>query len=216
MRSRPRLGFLLLATGLLDAACQAEVEPVAEPTPRSLRVAFLGDSLTAGWRVARGEDYPSRVAKLLEGRGLRVEVRNHGISGDTTGGGLGRLEAALAEAPDLLVVALGANDGLRRFPLAGIEENLRRIVERAREGGVRVGLAGMRMPPDFPAEYREGYAAIFPRLAEELGIPLLPFLLEGVAARPELNFPDGLHPNPDGYAVVADRMAAFLAPLLAP
>jgi acyl-CoA thioesterase-1 len=140
---------------------------------------------------------------------------NAGVSGDTTAGGLERLDWLLAQRPDWIVIELGANDGLRGQPLAAIEANLRALVARSRAAGARVLLVGMRMPINYGPDYTHGFAAIYPRLARELGVPLLPFLLEGVAARPELNLPDGIHPNARGHEVVARGVADALAPLLA-
>lgn len=177
-------------------------------------VVFLGDSLTAAFGLEEDEGYPARAAAELEGRGLPIRALNAGISGDTTAGGLERLDWLLAQRPDVLVVELGANDGLRGQPLAGVEANLRAIVERARAAGALVVLVGMRIPPNYGPDYARDFAAIYPRLARELGVPLVPFLLEGVAARPELNLPDGLHPNARGYGIVARTVADSLAPVL--
>jgi acyl-CoA thioesterase-1 len=179
-------------------------------------VVFLGDSLTAGLGLDEDQAYPARVGKELARRGLPVRVINAGVSGDTSAGGLERLGWLLAQHPDLLVVELGANDGLRGQPLAGIEANLRAIVERARAAGVgRIVLAGMKIPPNYGPEYASGFEAIFPRVAKEERVTLIPFLLEGVAARPDLNQPDGLHPNAAGDEIVAKTVADTLEPLVA-
>jgi len=177
-------------------------------------VVFLGDSLTAAFGLAEEQGYPARAAADLERRGLPIRALNAGISGDTTAGGLERLDWLLAQKPDLVVVELGANDGLRGQPLAAVEANLRAIVERARAAGAGVILVGMRIPPNYGPDYAHGFQEIYPRLARELDVPLVPFLLEGVAARPELNLPDGLHPNARGYEIVARTIADALAPVL--
>ncbi|HSM15254.1 MAG TPA: arylesterase [Thermoanaerobaculia bacterium] len=176
---------------------------------------FLGDSLTAGLGLAEEEAYPALVGAELERRGLPVRVVNAGISGDTSAGGLERLDWQLAQDPDVVVVELGANDGLRGQPLESIEANLRAIVERSRAAGAEVVLAGMKIPPNYGPDYAAGFEAIYPRLAGELGARLIPFLLEGVAADPALNLPDGLHPNVEGHKLVARAVADALEPVLA-
>ncbi len=177
-------------------------------------VVFLGDSLTAGYGLEEEQAYPAVVASLLDAEGLAVRVVNAGVSGDTTAGGLSRLDWLLRQEPDVLVVSLGANDGLRGLELEHSQENLRRIVERAREAGARVLLTGMLMPPNY-GPYATDYNAVCPRLAEELGVPLVPFLLAGVADRPELNLADGMHPNALGQRRLAETVLPHLRPLVA-
>ncbi len=174
--------------------------PVAAPAPL---VVFLGDSLTAGLGLDEEEAYPARVSEALAARGVRARVLNAGVSGDTTAGGLARLDWLLAQRPALVVVALGANDGLRGQPLESIERNLRAIVERVRAAGAGVILAGLQMPPNYGPEYTREFRELYPRLARELDVPLIPFLLEGVAAVPALNQPDGIHPTAEGQRHVA-------------
>lgn len=182
--------------------------PDAAPAAAGPLVVFLGDSLTAGLGVAEEEAFPEQVRRLLEARGTEVRITNAGVSGDTTAGGLTRLDWVLGQGPDLVVVALGANDGLRGLSVDETEANLREIVERARASGARVVLAGMRLPPNYGRDYGERFAALYPRLAAELGVPLVPFLLEGVGGRPELNQADGIHPTAAGHR----RMAEVVAP----
>ncbi len=225
----------LALTGLL-AACSGEPPraPVSAPPAPAVAarvplpapggeaaapplVVFLGDSLTAGLGLGEGEAYPALVGELLAERGVAARVVNAGVSGDTTAGGLARLDWLLAQRPALLLVALGANDGLRGQPLATIEANLRAIVERSRAAGVAVILAGMQMPPNYGPEYTRGFRELYPRLARELAVPLVPFLLDGVAAVPELNQADGIHPTAEGQrrmaALVVDPVARELARL---
>lgn len=185
--------------------------PAAVPGPT---VVFLGDSLTAGLGLAEEEAYPALVAAELARRGLAVRVVNAGVSGDTSAGGLARLDWLLGQSPAVLVVGLGANDGLRGLSLERTEENLRQIVTRARGAGARVLLLGMKLPPNYGPEYTERFEALFPRLAEELGVPLVAFLLEGVAAEPELNLPDGIHPNAAGQRLLAGNVLPALEPLV--
>jgi acyl-CoA thioesterase-1 len=135
---------------------------------------------------------------------------NAGVSGDTSAGGLRRLAWLLKQKPDVVVVELGANDGLRGQPLAGVEANLRDIVARSRAAGARVLLVGLRVPPSLGGDYARDFAAIYPRLARELDVPLVPFLLEGVAGDPDLNLPDGIHPNAEGQRRVAELMLPHL------
>jgi acyl-CoA thioesterase-1 len=194
------------------AAAAAEArEPVEEAAPL---VVFLGDSLTAGLGVAAEEAYPARVERLLAERGLPVRVVNGGISGDTTAGGLERLDWYLERDPDVLVVELGANDGLRGQPLASTEASLRAIVERSLAAGALVVVAGMKLPPNYGPEYVRGFEAIYAEIAGDYPVELVPFLLEGVAAVPELNQADGIHPNARGHEILGRTMADALAPVV--
>lgn len=178
------------------------------------RVIFLGDSLTAGYGLDEDQAFPALVAAELEARGYPIRMVNAGISGDTTAGGASRLDWLLRQEPEILVVALGANDGLRGVDLDASESHLRDILTRARDAGVDVLLAGMLIPPNYGPEYTETFAALFPKLAEEFDVPLIPFLLEGVAARPELNLDDGIHPNVEGQVRVAQTVLQHLEPLV--
>ncbi len=200
------------APAAVDAAGSAPGAPaaVAEAAERPLRLVFLGDSLTAGLGLGEESAFPAVVAEALAREGAGVEVVNAGVSGDTSAGGLARLDWILRQRPDVLFVALGANDGLRGIPPEATEENLRGIVERARAAGARVLLAGMRLPPNYGPDFGGRFEAIFPRLAGELEVPLVPFLLEGVGGRPELNLADGIHPNAAGH----ERIAETVLPLV--
>lgn len=180
------------------------------------QVVFLGDSLTAGLGLGEEAAYPAIVGELLAARGVAVRIVNAGVSGDTSAGGLARLDWLLSLHPDILVVALGANDGLRGQPVASIEANLREIVRRARAAGSRVVLAGMKMPPNYGPDYTREFQALYERLARELQLPFVPFLLEGVAADPKLNQADGIHPTAEGQRIVARLVADALQPLLQP
>ena len=179
-------------------------------------VIFLGDSLTAGYELDEDQAFPAHIDTALREAGHNVRIVNAGISGDTTAGGLARLDWLLGQQPDVLFVGLGGNDGLRGMPLETSEANLRAIIERATATGTRVLLAGMLIPPNYGSDYTEAFAAIYPRLARELDVPLIPFLLAGVAARPELNLPDGIHPNAEGQRIVAETVLQHLEPLLTP
>jgi acyl-CoA thioesterase I len=184
--------------------------PVADtPRPRPV-VVFLGDSLTAGLGLSAEEAWPTLLTEQLAAAGTPIRAVNAGVSGDTSAGGLRRLDWLLRQRPDVVVVELGANDGFRGQQLAGVEANLRAIVERSRAAGARVLLLGLRVPPSLGGDYAREFAALYPRLARELDVPLVPFLLEGVGGDPDLNLPDGIHPNAEGQR----RMAAIVRPHL--
>ncbi len=187
---------------------------VAPETEARVRIVFLGDSLTAGYSLAKEQAFPFLLGQALESAGLVVQVTNAGVSGDTSAGGLRRLSWLLKQNPALVVLELGANDGLRGLPVEETEANLRKIIAEVQEAGARVLLLGMRIPPSYGPEYSEAFASLYPRLAEELALPLVPFLLEGVAAQPELNLPDGLHPNPQGHAILTENLLPYLEPLI--
>jgi acyl-CoA thioesterase-1 len=189
-----------------------EAAPTTHPDPPL--VAFLGDSLTAGLGLEAEEAYPARVQTLLEQRGRWIRIVNAGVSGDTSSGALARLDWVLRLKPSILVVAIGANDGLRGQPLEALERNLREIVSRARAQGITVLLAGQRLPTSYGRDYANRFAALYERVAKEEQVAWIPFLLEGVAMVPELNLPDGIHPNAAGHARIAERVAAALEPLL--
>jgi acyl-CoA thioesterase I len=177
-------------------------------------VVALGDSLTAGLGVGVDEAYPAVLEARLRREGFAYRVVNAGVSGDTSAGGLRRIDWVLKLRPEVVIVALGANDGLRGQPPDALRDNLIQIIERARAGGARVLLAGMRVPPNYGAEYARGFAAVYPAVAQATGAPLAPFLLDGVAGNPRLNQPDGIHPTAEGQRIMADRLWPYLKPLL--
>jgi acyl-CoA thioesterase-1 len=207
--------LVLLACGGEPAAPHSATAPIghspAEPLPL---VVFLGDSLTAGHGLPEEQAFPSIVKRALAERGLPVRIVNAGVSGDTTAGGLGRVDWLLRQEPDVVVVELGANDGLRGLPLAMSERNLREIVTRCLDSGAEVLLVGMKLPPNYGTRYTSRFERIFPDLADELDVPLMPFLLEGVAADPSLNLPDGIHPNAEGQRRVAANVLPYLESVL--
>ncbi len=196
----------------------AEVPNAGGPGARAAAdgplVVFLGDSLTAGLGVSEAEAFPEQVRLRLAAEDVSVRVVNAGVSGDTTAGGLARLDWLLRQRPDILVVGLGANDGLRGLGLAETEANLREIVEGARAAGARVLLLGMMLPPNYGPDYTRGFREIYPRLARELDVPLVPFLLAGVAGIPELNQPDGIHPTAEGHRLMAGNVLPELRAML--
>lgn len=177
-------------------------------------IVALGDSLTAGLGIGADEAYPALLEARLRREGFDYRVVNAGVSGDTSAGGLRRLDWALRLKPDVLIVALGANDGLRGQPADALRANLTQIVERARGAGARVLLAGMRVPPNYGGDYARAFAAVYPSVARATGVPLAPFLLDGVAGDPRLNQADGIHPTAEGQRVIAEHLWPHLRPLL--
>jgi acyl-CoA thioesterase-1 len=169
-------------------------------------ILVLGDSLTAGHGLDGRDAFPSRLEAALRDVALDVRVINGGVSGDTTAGGLARLDWSMRDKPDLVIVELGANDALRGLDPAATYRNLDRIVARIRARGARVLLAGMRAPPNMGAEYGNEFNAVFPELARQHNIAFYPFFLDGVAGIPALNLDDGMHPNARGVAVIVERM----------
>lgn len=176
----------------------------------AVRLAVLGDSLAAGYGVKPDEAIPARLEAALRAEGRNVEVLNQGVSGDTTAGGLARLDWMLADKPDIVLVELGANDALRGLDPAQAERNLEAIVTRLKAEGVTVWLAGMMAPRNLGADYVRQFDGLYRRLADRNQVPLYPFILEGVAQDAVLNQPDGIHPNPKGVDVVVQHLLPFV------
>lgn len=178
-------------------------------------ILFLGDSLTEGLGLDEDQAYPSLVADKLQQAGYsHINIINAGISGSTSASAMERMQWYVRSRPDLVLLALGANDGLRGLSVDNMKSNLAETIEFAQRNGVRVALAGMLTPPNMGPEYTTAFARVFPDLAAQYNLPLMPFLLEGVAADPELNQADGIHPNPAGSRIVAENVFQFLLPLL--
>jgi len=178
------------------------------------KVVILGDSLTEGYGVARERAFPALVEKELRSRGKTVTIVNGGSSGATSASGPSRLQWFLKGKPDILMLALGANDALRGFDLAATEKNLASVIEAAQKAKVKVVLAGMKAPTNYGEDYRRKFEALFVTLSKRYSVPLLPFLLEGVGGNPALNIADGIHPNENGHEVVAKLVVKTLEPLL--
>ena len=183
----------------------ATAAPAAE-----CRLTILGDSLTAGYGVAIGEGFPARLAEALGEQGVACEVIDAGVSGDTSAGGLGRLDWVLGDKPTHLLVELGGNDALRALPAEQLRRNLDEIVARARAAGVEVMLAGMLAPPNLGAAYGKEFADAFTTTAAVHDVPLYPFFLDGVAGEPGLLQRDGVHPNAAGVDVIVARLLPSL------
>ena len=178
------------------------------------RVLVLGDSIAAGLHLSIDQAFPTELQRILFERGVPFQLTNAGVSGDTSAGGLARVDWILRSAPDVVIVELGANDGLRGQPPEAIEQNLRAAIEKLRAGGAKVLLLGLRMPPSLGPDYAEAFDAVYPRVAEALDVPFVPFFMEGVAGVPELNLGDGIHPTPEGHRILARNVAPALEQLL--
>ncbi len=205
-----RLQFLLcliawLGTAERPATAAADGRPV---------ILALGDSLTAGYGLALEDSFPSQLEAALARAGVSARVVNGGVSGDTTAGGLARLDWLLADRFDLVIVALGANDGLRGLDPEVTRRNLDEIITRIRASGAHVLLAGMRAPPNLGAQYGAAYAALFEELAEKHGTAYYPFFLDGVAANPALNQEDGIHPTAAGIGVIVENIVPVVSAAL--
>jgi acyl-CoA thioesterase I len=178
------------------------------------RVVILGDSLTAGLGLPVTRAYPSLLQRRVDEAGLKYTVVNAGVSGDTSAGGLSRLDWALDGDVRILVVALGGNDGLRGLPVKELSNNLSQIIEKAQSRGVTVILAGMEAPPNFGIDYTLAFHKVYPELAKKYHVTLIPFLLERVAGITDLNQADGIHPTAEGAQIVADTVWSALKPAI--
>jgi len=186
-------------------ASQGYAEPV---------ILAFGDSLTAGFGVDAQDSYPARLQRLLAEKGYSYKVVNAGVSGDTTAGGAARIDWVLQHEPEIVILELGANDGLRGLSIQEMRKNLGKIIETCRKNGVKVLLAGMEITPNLGAEYSKDFRESFTLLAEQYKVPLIPFFLKDVAARPELTQADGVHPLGNGYATVTRTVFQYLEPML--
>ena len=176
----------------------------------AVKIAILGDSLAAGYGVKPEQAFPARLQAGLQRRALNVMILNHGVSGDTTAGGVERVDWMLADKPDIVLVELGANDALRGSDPASAERNLDAIITKLKDAGVTVWLAGMLAPRNYGPEYAAQFDGLYKRLAEKHGVPLYPFFLDGVAQDPALNQADGIHPNPRGVDIMVERILPFI------
>jgi acyl-CoA thioesterase-1 len=187
-----------------------------QPAGRDSRPVILafGDSLTAGYGVPHGSGYPEQLQRKLDGLGYKYRIVNMGISGDTTSGGRARMQAALNVMPSIVILELGANDGLRGLPVPEMQANLEQMITEFRKTGANVILAGMSLPRNYGAAYVKSFEDVFTGLAKRYKIPLIPFFLEGVAGNPRYTLPDFLHPNAEGYTLVTDIVMKTLEPVL--
>jgi acyl-CoA thioesterase I len=211
--------------GIVTIGCGPTEQPASAPPPVSTtipaspktstpRIVILGDSLTAGLGLPVGAAYPSLLQKRVDSDGFKYEVVNAGVSGDTSAGGLSRLDWTLQGDVRVLVVALGGNDALRGLPTAELQHNLAQIIERAQARKISVVLAGMESPPNWGRDYNVSFHKVYSSLADTYRVPLIPFLLQGVAGSETLNQADGIHPTAEGARIVADNIWTVLKPVL--
>lgn len=179
-----------------------------------LTIVVLGDSLTAGYGLSQGDAFPARLEMALKQQGRKVRVVNAGISGDTSRGGLARLDWSLGDHPDLVIVELGANDALRGLSPQQTKENLDSILSRLGQNGVQALLTGMKAPRNMGEEYYTQFDQIYPELAQQHKVPFYPFFLAGVVGRPELNQADGIHPTSAGVEVIVKRILTLVGETL--
>jgi acyl-CoA thioesterase-1 len=200
---------------LLAILLMIAVVPASQAQPAG-RIVILGDSITAGYGVDPSQAYPSLLQRKINQAGLPFEVINAGVSGDTTGDGLRRLDRVLEQGADIFLIALGANDGLRRISPTITAANLNAIIKRARARNPRVKIiiAGMQMPPELGAGFTAEFQALFPQIAKENRVELIPFLLKDIGGISRMNLPDRVHPNPEGHARIAETVWNTLEPKL--
>jgi acyl-CoA thioesterase I len=224
MRPRIPIFWMTALLGLAGCGSPPKEEAKAPPPapvveervdPRPVVVA-LGDSLTAGYGVEPGLSYPDWLQKRMDSEGVGYRVVNQGISGDTTSGGVARIEEALRLKPAVVVLALGANDGLRGLPLEATRANLAEMIGRLQAGGARVLLGGMTLPRNYGPDYVRDFENVFKELAKEKKTGLIPFLLDGVAMNPQFMQGDALHPTAEGNRRVAETVWRYLRPMLPP
>jgi len=207
-----RLRFQASSIGMILALCFSQFTATgAEP----LRVVAFGDSLSAGYLLPADAAFPNQLERRLRADGFDAKIVNAGVSGDTTAGGLSRIDWSLADNPGAAIVELGSNDALRGIDPAQTEKNLSAILARLKAAHVPVLLLGMRAPRNLGPEYAAQFDPIYPRLAKQYGDDLYPFVLDGVALNPKLNQADGIHPNPAGEKIVADRIYPYVLKLVA-
>lgn len=197
----------------LMAACQKEKEPAVSATDKpqySGTIVAVGDSLTAGYGVPETDAYPARLGRKLNEAGYKWRVVNAGISGETSTGALARIDWILKLQPDIVILETGANDGLRGHDPELTRRNIDRIVMALQAKNVVVVLAGMQMLTNMGSPYRDEFTAVYPRVAKERKLLLVPFFLDKVAGEENLNLSDGIHPNPQGYAIVTDTLYPYV------
>lgn len=195
-----------------DNAGGSGKEESKEVVEKKKVIVFFGNSLTAGYGLEPAESFPSLIQQKIDSAGLEYKVVNAGVSGETTSGGLGRIDWILTQPMDVFVLELGANDGLRGIPVSESKKNLQAIMDKVKEKkpDIKIILAGMQVPPNMGSSYATDFKNMFAELAANNNIPLIPFLLEGVGGIKELNLPDGIHPSAEGQKIVAKNVWAGL------
>jgi acyl-CoA thioesterase-1 len=210
------LALCVALAGMVLSGCSNHLAAATAPSqiPEVRRIVAFGDSLTSGHGLASKEEaYPAVLERMLRAAGLPFVVRNHGVAGETTVDAVERLDAALAEKPDIMIVALGANDGIEGIPLRTVRANLETIIEEAQERKIQVLLCGMEALPFHGFEYFLGFHRMYRELAEEYDVPLVPFFLSGVIGNRDLLLPDMVHPNAAGAAQIAQAIWPYLVPM---
>lgn len=207
-----RFGTLIAAIALVAAAL-TPLQTASAGT--ALKLVGFGDSLMAGYGLSGGEGFPARLEAALQARGHDVEIADAGVSGDTTSGGLARLDWSIPDGVDGVILELGANDALRGLPPETTRANLEAMISRLKERGIAVLLAGMLAPPNMGPDYEAAFNPIYPELAEEHGLVFYPFFLDGVTGNPERLLNDGMHPNADGIGVMVERFLPAAEELVA-
>lgn len=197
LRLLPLTCLLVLIVSGKALAQDAEAPP---------NIVVFGDSLVAGYQLPPGKSFPERLQAALDARGIGAKIVGAGVSGDTTASGLARLDWSIPEGTDGVILELGANDALRGLPPSVTRENLAAMIERLQARTIKVLLVGMLAPPNMGEDYAKAFNPIYPKLAEEFGLRLYPFFLQGVAADPSLNLEDGMHPNEDGVEVMVQAI----------
>jgi acyl-CoA thioesterase I len=189
-----------LLSGLL-IWCMSTAFAIAQP----IKIVAFGDSLMASYQLDTAEGFPAQLAKALEAKGLDIEMTDAAVSGDTTSGGLERLDWSVPDGTDFVILELGANDALRGSPPEAAEANLEKMIGKLKARNIKIILAGMLAPPNMGKAYEDAFKGMFPKLAEKHGLPLIPFFLEGVAGAPELQLEDRMHPNPKGVMKMVEN-----------
>jgi acyl-CoA thioesterase-1 len=199
-----------------EKVVQSENPEQRETKTEKKLILFFGNSLTAGYGIEAEDAFPGLVASRIDSLGLDYRIINGGLSGETTASGVARLEWFLEEEPDIFILELGGNDGLRGIAISETEKNLRAMIQmvKAKYPKTKILLAGMQIPPNMGQEYSSGFKDLYPRVSQEENLTLIPFLLEGVAGNPTLNLPDGIHPTEEGHLIVFETIWEFLAPLI--
>ncbi len=199
-------------TGIFSACLILMCVLVTNAVAKPLEVVAFGDSLMAGYQLDREDAFPNRLAEALNANGLEINMTNAAVSGDTTSGGLARLDWSIPDGTDVVILELGANDALRGLPVETTRENLDKMMARLSERKITVFLMGMLAPPNMGTDYEQTFNTIYPDLANKYEVEFYPFFLDGVAGIPELNISDGIHPNPDGIAVMVEKILPVAEP----
>lgn len=228
MKYRLHIIFLLTISAFGFGSCSSpgantpvelreNVAAKEEPIPEKKRkILFFGDSITAGYQLEIDQAFPAIIQFWMDSLGYDYQAINAGLSGETTAGGKNRIEWVLRTVPDIFVLELGANDGLRGLPLEESKKNLQEIIDAVLKANpdAKIILAGMQVPPNLGQDYTKRFKVIFPELSKENETSLIPFILEGVAGNPALNLSDGIHPTPEGHVILANTVWSYLEPLL--